>query len=152
MLSGLGIWCCLELWCRSQNSSDSKLLWLWRRPAAVAPIRLIGASICCRCGPKNSNFPCLLSLCGRWAPPAASLYGVRVRWVQGSGQRGGLGDLPPLWWWCVLEAHIVPCFCSRCPAFALSSLEVAVGFLVFLYLLAHDLPQLPMHAVIFSPL
>ena len=29
LLSGLRIWCCCELWCRL-------LLWLWRRPAAVA--------------------------------------------------------------------------------------------------------------------
>ena len=29
---------------------------------------------------------------------------------------------------------------------------MAVGFLVSLYLLAHNLPQLPMYAVIFSPL
>ena len=37
------------------------------------------------------------------------------------------------------------------PAFALDTSEVAVGFLVFLYLL-HNLPQLHMQAVIFSPL
>ena len=33
-LSDLGIQCCHELWC----SSVLVLLWLWHRPAAVAPI------------------------------------------------------------------------------------------------------------------
>lgn len=37
-------------------------------------------------------------------------------------------------------------------AFVPSSSEMAVGFLVFLYLLVHNLPQLCMHAVIFSVL
>ena len=41
---------------------------------------------------------------------------------------------------------------AQCPAFAPSSSEVAVGFLVFLYLVVHNLPQLDMHTVIFSPL
>ena len=36
-------------------------------------------------------------------------------------------------------------------AFARGSSEVAVGFLVFLYLVVPNLSQLPMHAVIFSP-
>ena len=38
-LSGSGIWHCCELWCRSQTHLDLALLWLWHRPAAVAPIR-----------------------------------------------------------------------------------------------------------------
>ena len=38
------------------------------------------------------------------------------------------------------------------PAFSPSSLEVAFGFLVFLHLLVHNLPQLCMHTVICSPL
>ena len=38
------------------------------------------------------------------------------------------------------------------PDFALDTSEVAVGFLVFLYLVVHNLPQLHMHAVIFSPI
>ena len=38
-LSGLKIWRCCELWYRSQTCGlDLMLLWLWRRPAAVAPI------------------------------------------------------------------------------------------------------------------
>ena len=43
LLSGLHIWCCLELWCRVQMVSDLVLLWLWLwlwlwpRLAAVAP-------------------------------------------------------------------------------------------------------------------
>ena len=40
---------------------------------------------------------------------------------------------------------------AQCPAFAPSSSEVAVRFLVFLYLV-HNLPQLHMHTVTFSPL
>jgi len=38
-LSGLRIWHCHKLWSRSQMHSDPTLLWLWRRPAAAAPIR-----------------------------------------------------------------------------------------------------------------
>ena len=38
-LSGLRIWHCCELWCRSRHGSDPALLWLWCRLAAVAPIR-----------------------------------------------------------------------------------------------------------------
>ena len=30
-----------ELWCRSQTSLDLVLLWLWCRPAAIAPIRAL---------------------------------------------------------------------------------------------------------------
>ena len=36
--------------------------------------------------------------------------------------------------------------------FAPGSSEVTVGFLVFLYLVVHNLPQLCMHTVMFSPL
>ena len=38
LLSGLRIWCCLELWSRSQRDSDPTLLWLWCRLASAAPI------------------------------------------------------------------------------------------------------------------
>ena len=37
-------------------------------------------------------------------------------------------------------------------AFALDTSKVAVGLLAFLYLVVHNLPQLPMHPVIFSSL
>jgi len=38
-LSGLRIWCCHELWCRSQTWLRLHIpLWLWRRPVATAPI------------------------------------------------------------------------------------------------------------------
>ena len=38
-LSGLLIWCCREVWCRSQTQlTDLALLWLQCRPAATAPI------------------------------------------------------------------------------------------------------------------
>ena len=39
LLSGLRIWCCRELWYRSQTRLGFGLLWLWHRPAATAPIR-----------------------------------------------------------------------------------------------------------------
>ena len=39
LLSGLRIWRCHELWCRSQMRLDPALLWLWHRPVATAPIR-----------------------------------------------------------------------------------------------------------------
>ena len=38
-LSGLRIQHCLELWVSHRHGSDPVLLWLWYRPAAVAPIR-----------------------------------------------------------------------------------------------------------------
>ena len=38
-LSGLRIQHYSELWCRSQTQLDLALLWLWRRPAAVALIQ-----------------------------------------------------------------------------------------------------------------
>ena len=38
------------------------------------------------------------------------------------------------------------------PCFSPKSSEVAVGFLVFLHFLVHNLPRLCMHVVIFSPL
>ena len=31
------------------------LLWLWHRPAAVAPIQPLGTSVCCGCGPKKQK-------------------------------------------------------------------------------------------------
>ena len=37
-ISGLRIRRCCELWCRLQTRLDPALLWLWCRPAAVAPI------------------------------------------------------------------------------------------------------------------
>ena len=39
---------------------------------------------------------------------------------------------------------------AQCPGFALSSSEVAVMFLVFLYLVVHNMTQLNTCAVIFS--
>ena len=42
-LSGLRVWHCHELWCRSQTwlRADLVLLWLWHRPAAVDLIQLL---------------------------------------------------------------------------------------------------------------
>ena len=39
LLSGLRIRGCHELWCSQRHGSDLAWLWLWRRPAAIAPIR-----------------------------------------------------------------------------------------------------------------
>ena len=45
LLSELKIWHCRELWCGvscgsgRRCGSDLALLWLWHRPAAVAPLR-----------------------------------------------------------------------------------------------------------------
>ena len=38
LLSGLRMWCCCELWCRSQTRLGSAIAVLWCRPAAVALI------------------------------------------------------------------------------------------------------------------
>ena len=38
LFSGLRIWRCRELWCRSQTRLGPALLWLWCRPAATALI------------------------------------------------------------------------------------------------------------------
>ena len=78
---------------------------------------------------------------------AGSLYGVRV---------GMCPRVRPEGW---LRCFAHPLGGAGCrghaqyPAFAPSSSEVAVGvFLVFLYLFVQNLPQLHMHAIIFSPL
>ena len=49
-------------------------------------------------------------------------------------------------------AYEVPCFCSQHPVFALGSAEVAVALFGPLCLVVHNLPQLHMHTVSFSPL
>ena len=38
-LSGLRIWCCVSCGIGCRHGSNLALLWLWRRPAAVTPIR-----------------------------------------------------------------------------------------------------------------
>ena len=55
-LSGLGIQCGHELWCRLQTQLGS-LLWLWCRLAAAAPIRppSLGTYICGGCSPKKKR-------------------------------------------------------------------------------------------------
>ena len=50
LLSGLRIWHCRELWCGSQTRLRSPLLWLWRRPAATAPIRPLAWELPCVVG------------------------------------------------------------------------------------------------------
>ena len=39
LLSGLGIWRCCECGVGHRCTSDLALMWLWGRPAAVAPIQ-----------------------------------------------------------------------------------------------------------------
>ena len=72
------------------------------------------------------------------------------------GWRSYLGSLPtPLAVLSAGDKSTIPFFCSQYPVFAPGSLEVAVGvffFLAFLYPVVHNLPQLRMLAVIFSPL
>ena len=53
-LSGLGIWCYHQLWCRSCVWLGSLLLWLWCRLAAVTDsASSLRTSVCPRCGPKK---------------------------------------------------------------------------------------------------
>ena len=71
------------------------------------------------------------------------------------GWRSYLGSLPtPLVVLSAGDKSTIPFFCSQHPVFAPGSLEVAVEgfFLAFLYPVVHNLPQLQMLAVIFSPL
>ena len=57
----------------------------------------------------------------------------------------------PLWWCGVQGACPVPCFCSWHLFLLLALQKWQLGFLVFLYLFVHDLPQLHMHTVILVP-
>ena len=52
LLSGLRIWCCHKLWCRSQmqRSLDLALLWLWQKSAAAAPIQSLVWELPCAAG------------------------------------------------------------------------------------------------------
>ena len=77
---------------------------------------------------------------------AGSSYGVSVGVCPGVGQEGRLRWSAHPLGGVLCRGH------AQCPAFAPGSSEVAVGFLVFLYLVVHNLPQLPIYAVIFSPL
>ena len=92
-------------------------------------------------GAKISNgIPCLLPERGRAGP-----LGVMVGAIGGSGQRGGLGGLStPL---VMLCAGIIlsTCFWSW-------HLRNGSWVLAVLYHVVHNLPQLSMHRVIFSPL
>ena len=49
-LSGLRIWHCCELWCRSQMWLRSCVVWLWCRPAAVALIQRLAWEPPCAMG------------------------------------------------------------------------------------------------------
>ena len=54
-------------------------------------------------------------------------------------------------WWYVQRACTVPCFYSQHSAFVPESSEVAVRFFGLLVSFVHNLSQLHMQAVIFSP-
>ena len=56
-LSGLRLWHCHELWCRSQVQLESGIAVVWRRLKAAALIRPLawGTSICLRFGPKETK-------------------------------------------------------------------------------------------------
>ena len=87
----------------------------------------------------------MLAAWGRWGG-SGPLYGVRVG--------AGPGVRPEGWLrWCAHPSSDAMCRGHvQYPAFAPGSSEVAVGFLVFSYVLAHNFPQLHMGTVIFSPL
>ena len=98
-------------------------------------------------GARTSNrFPRSLTRDGSGGGELVPYMGVRVGVCPGVGPEG----------WLRWSAHplggVVCSGHAQCPAFAPGSSEVAVGFLVFLYLAVHYLPQLRMYAVIFSPL
>ena len=64
---------------------------------------------------------------------------------------GGIGGGPTPGWWCVQRACTVPCLYSQHSAFVPGSSEFAVRFFGLLVSFVHNLPQLYMHAIIFSP-
>ena len=71
--------------------------------------------------------------------------GGRWGWTRGSGRRGGVGCLTtPLVVLCV-GLYSLPCFCSQ-------HLSSGSWGLIFLYLVAHNLCQLCIHAALFLPL
>ena len=72
-------------------------------------------------------------------------------WGDGrGGSRGRAGGL--LRWFAHPISDTVCRVHVQYPAFAPGSSEVVVEFLIFLYLVVHNLPQLGMHTVIFNPL
>ena len=57
LLSGLRIWLCCELLCReSRHGSDLRLLWLWDRPAVVAPIQPLAWELPHATGEKKKKY------------------------------------------------------------------------------------------------
>ena len=98
-------------------------------------------------GVKTSNsFPRSLPPGGRMKPAPS------IRGGPGSGQRGVGQGLPTCSCDVGCRAHAqCPVFSSQHLVFAPGSSKVAV-FLVFLYWVIHNLPQLFTHTVIFSPL
>ena len=77
---------------------------------------------------------------------AGSLHGVRLGVCPGVGQEGWLRWSAHPFGGVECRGHV------RYPVFAPGSSEVAVRFLVFFYLAVQNMPQLPMHTVLFSPL
>ena len=74
-LSGLRIQHCHELWCRSKTWLGSLLLWLWRRPAATAPMTpSLGTSICHGCGPQKQK----KKKGRRKTPPNSTLFACKM--------------------------------------------------------------------------
>ena len=56
-LSGSGIWCCYELWCRSQMRLDPMWLWLWCRLAATALVPPLAWELPCTIGAALKSPP-----------------------------------------------------------------------------------------------
>ena len=57
LFSGLGIWHCCELWCRSQMGLGSciAVAVVLASSCSSDSIHSLGTSICCRCGPKKKK-------------------------------------------------------------------------------------------------
>ena len=54
-LSGLRIWCCHKLWCRSQTWLGSGVAAAKASSYSFGLTSSLGTSICCRCGPKKKK-------------------------------------------------------------------------------------------------
>ena len=64
-----------------------------------------------------------------------------MSWAEGEACVAG----PTPWWCCVQGSCAVTCFCSRL-------LRSGPWFVAFLYLIVHNVSQLPLRVVIFSTL
>ena len=125
--------------------SDLTLLWLWRRPAAVALIRLLAwePPMCHQCGPKKTkrqrNVSCTTSWewqCKLQSSPggwwSASLGGRGAQWKQYPPHRWWSGLLQPLgFWrgcWSGMTSQLLSCPLHR--SVNMSPLQVSSPFII----------------------